>query len=46
VRCDDFDIFNGAAPITVVILEPCVWKLDVAVVVGQLVVASPLSDGV
>jgi hypothetical protein len=46
VRCDDFDIFNGAAPITVLVLEPCVGQLNVSLVVGQLVLASPLSDAI
>jgi hypothetical protein len=46
VRCDDFDIFNGAAPITVLVLEPCVGQLNVPLVVGQLVLASPLTDSI
>jgi hypothetical protein len=46
LRCDDFDILNGAAPITVLVLEPCIGQLNVPLVVGQLVLASPLSDGI
>jgi hypothetical protein len=46
MRCDDLDIFNSSAAITVLVLESCVGQLNVPFVVRQMVLVSPLSDGI
>jgi hypothetical protein len=44
--CDDLDVFDRPTAITVLVLEPGVRELNVPVLVRQMVLVSPLSDGV
>jgi len=44
--CDDFDIFDRAAAITILVFQPGVGQLNVPLVVWQMVLVSPLSDGI
>jgi hypothetical protein len=46
VRRDDFDVFDSAAAITSLVLDPGIRKLDVPVVIRELMLLSPASDSV